>query len=187
MSLQPVLQQAGDLLLHALREAMVPAVLHAGEDIQIAYPTAEQDYQIGVFLYDMEEIHPYGTSLPIRISDTKRQGANRAFALHFLVYANRQMAFQSMTALDEIVLMEAVIRTIHNSAPVFLEGDKLNIQLDNITRHEKASLWQSIGSPLQPAVYLVMEPLVIPSTRLERFVPVREIQIKSRKKEETKK
>lgn len=186
MSLQPVLQQAGDLLLDVLREALVPAVLHAEDDIQIAYPNAEQDYQIGVFLYDIEEIRPYGTALPVRISDTQRQGASRTFALHFLVYANRRMAFQSMTALDEMILMEAVIRTIHNSAPVSLEEDKLNIQLDAVTRQEKISLWQSVGSPLQPAVYLMIEPLVIPSTKLEHFVPVRELVLKSRnKKEET--
>lgn len=184
MNQQPILQQAGDLLLNMLREALVPVVLHAADDIQIAYPTAEQDYQIGVFLYDMEEMRPYGTALPTRISDTQRQGASRSLALHFLIYANRKMAFQSITALDEMVLMEAVIRTIHNSAPLFLEKDKLNIQLEALTRQDKVSLWQSISSPLQPAVYLVMEPVVIPSTKLEHFVPVRELVLKSHKKKE---
>lgn len=184
MSLQPVLQQVGNLLLDVLREALVPAVLHAGDDIQIAYPTAEQDYQVGVFLHDIEEIRPYGTALPVRISDTQKQGPSRTFALHFLVYANRRMAFQSMTALDELILMEAVIRTIHNSASTLLEGKKLNLQLDALSRQEKVALWQSISSPLQPAVYLLMEPLVIPSTKLEHFVPVREMVLKSRKKKE---
>ena len=54
--MQPILQQAGNGLLDVLRQALVPAVLHDADAIQIAYPNAEQDYQIGVFLYDMEEI-----------------------------------------------------------------------------------------------------------------------------------
>lgn len=182
--MQPILQQAGNGLLDVLRQALVPAVLHDADAIQIAYPNTEQDYQIGVFLYDMEEIHPYGTPLPVRISQTQRQGASRTFALHFVVYANRRMAFGSMTAQDELILMEAVIRAVHNSSPVLVEGEKLNIQFDSITRQEKTALWQSAASALQPAVYLVMEPLIVPSTRLEQVIPVREIQLKSRKKEE---
>ncbi|WP_373165990.1 Pvc16 family protein [Agathobaculum sp. Marseille-P7918] len=182
MSMQPVFQQAGDLLLHLLNEALVPAVLNHEDCIRITYPHAEQDYQIGIFLYDIEEIRPYGTPLPVRISETQRQGASLNISLHFLVYANRSMAFQSMTAQDEIILMEAVVRALHNNEPVVLEGQKLSIRLECLTRQEKTSLWQSFGSGLQPAIYLVMEPIVIPSTRLEQVIPVQSFHLKTPKK-----
>ena len=186
MSGAPVLEQAGKLLLEPLQEALVPSVLHSQDAIQITYPNAQQDYRVGVFLYDLEEVRPYGTPPPIRVSDTQRRGPNRTFALHFLVYANRKVPFDGMTALDEMLLLEAVMRAVHNFVPVELEGETVTIQFDSLTRQEKATLWQSLSSPLQPAVYLVMEPLVVPSTKLERFIPVRQVQIKSnRKKEDT--
>lgn len=183
MTQAPILEQAGNLLLDLLRDAMVPGVLHTRESIALSQPDGQQDFRLGVFLYDMEEVRPYGTPSPVRISDTQRRGPSRAFSLRFLVFANRKAPFDSMTAADELVLLEAVMRTIHNSVPLELEGEPVTIRFDDIARQEKTALWQSLGVPLQAAVYLVMEPLVIPSTRLERFVPVRRVELKSQKKE----
>lgn len=179
----PVFEQAGGRMRDLLKGALIPSVLHGDDSIQLTFPTSERDYRVGIFLYDMEEVRPYGTPTPIRVSDTQRQGPSCAFALRFLVFANHKAPFDSMTAQDEMILMEAVMRAIHNCAPFELEGETVTIRFDDITRQEKTTLWQSIGSPLQPAVYLVMEPLVVPSTRLERFVPVREIEVQSQKKE----
>ena len=186
MNEAPVLEQAASRLLELLQEALIPSVLHSQDAIQITFPNSQQDYRLGIFLYDLEEVRPYGTPPSIRISDTQRQGPNRTFALRFLVYANRKVPFDGMTALDEMLLLEAVMRAVHNFAPVELGDETVTIQFDRLTRQEKATLWQSLSSPLQPAVYLVMEPLVVPSTKLERLIPVRQVQIKSgRKKEDT--
>ena len=183
MSEEPVLERAGALLLELLRENLVPSVLHEGDAIRITWPNSEEDYRVGVFLYDIEEARPYGTPAPVRMSDTQRRGASRVFALHFLVYANRKVSFDGMTALDEMTLVEAVMRAVHNAPSGALEGEPVTIRFDGLTCQEKVALWQSMSTPLQPAVYLVMEPFVVPSTRLERLIPVREVQVQSRKKE----
>lgn len=185
MSGGPVLEQAGSRLLELLRESIVPGVLQTQDSIQITYPNSQQDYRLGVFFYDVEEVRPYGTPTPVRVSETQRRGPSRCFALHALVYANRKSPFDSMTALDEMSLMEAVIRTVHNALPFELEGETVHIRFDPVDQERKSALWQSLSAPLQPAVYLVVEPLAVPSTRLERFVPVRELALKSQKKEET--
>lgn len=184
MSGAPILEQAGTLLLELLQKALVPSVLHTQDTIQITYPNSQQDYRLGVFLYDLEEVRPYGTPTPIRVSETQRQGASRTFSLHFLVYANRKVPFDGMTALDEMVLLEAVMRAVHNVVPQELAGETVTLQFDKLTRQDKVALWQSLSSPLQPAVYLVMEPLVVPSTKLERLIPVRQIQIQADQKKE---
>lgn len=184
MSEAPVLEQAANLLLKLLQQTLVPSVLHTQDTIQITYPSAQQDYRLGIFLYDLEEIRPYGTPTPIRVSETQRQGASRTFSLHFLVYANRKVPFDSMTALDEILLLEAVMRAVHNVVPQELAGETVTLQFDKLPRQDKVALWQSLSSPLQPAVYLVMEPLVIPSTKLERLIPVRQVQLQTGLKKE---
>lgn len=183
MSHAPILEQAENLLLELLGDALVPGVLHTRDSIQLCQPNGEQDYRLGVFPYDIEEARPYGTPVPVRISDTQRRSPSRAFSLRFLVFANRKAPFDSMTVTDEMILLEAVMRAIHNSCPAELEGETVSIRFDAITRQEKAALWQSLGAPLQAAIYLIMEPLVVLSTRLERFVPVRQVELKSQKKE----
>lgn len=179
-----VLEQAGNLLLELLQKDLVPSVLQTPDTIQITYPNSQQDYRLGIFLYDLEEVRPYGTPPLVPVSDTQRRGPNRTFALHFLIYANRKVPFDGMTAFDEMLLLEAVMRAVHNFVPQKLEGETVTIQFDSLTRQDKATLWQSLNSPLQPAVYLVMEPLVVPSTKLERLIPVRQVQIKTDRKKE---
>lgn len=184
MSQEPVLEWAGNVLLDLLKEAIGRGVLQSEDDIQLTYPNGARDCRVGVFLYDMEEVRPYGTPPPVRTGETQRRGPDRAFALHFLVYANRKVPFDSMTALDELLLLEAAMRAVHSCPPVRLEGEPVSIRFDSLTLQEKTALWQSLGSPLQPAVYLVLEPLVIPSDRLERLYPVRQLQLHIRRKTE---
>ena len=187
MSCEPVFERAGTYLLEQIRKALVPAVLQTEDGIQITFPKAERDYRVGICLYDVEEVRPYGTPRPIRNEATREiRGASRSFILHFLVYANQNTPFDSMTATDEMVLIEAVMRAIHNSTPLELEGEKVELHFDKLSLGEKTNLWQSFSSPIRPAVYLSMEPLVVPSTKLERYVPVREVDVKSGRKPERK-
>lgn len=183
MNREPVLTRAGELLRDLLQQALLPGVLYGADDIRLTWPQASEDYRLGVALYDVEAVRPYGTPVPVRLSETERRGPGESFALHFLVYANRKVPFDSLTAADEMVLLEAVLRAVHNAEPSSLAGETVTVRLDTLTRQEKTALWQSFNVPLQPAVYLVMEPLVVPSDKLERFVPVRNIQVKSNKKE----
>lgn len=183
MNQDPVLARAATLLLDLLRKALLPGVLFGEDDIRLTWPQASQDYRLGVTLYDIEAVRPYGTPVPVRVSENERRGPGESFALHFFVYANRQVPFDSLTAEDEMVLLEAVMRAVHNAEPRPLAGETVTIRFDTLTRQEKGALWQSLNAPLQPAVYLILEPLVVPSDKLEHFVPVRDVQIKSNKKE----
>ena len=183
MNQEPVLARAGELLRDLLGKALLPGVLYGEDDIRLTWPQASEDYRLGVTLYDIEAVRPYGTPVPVRLSETERRAPGESLALHFFVYANRKVPFDSLTAADEMVLLEAVLRAVHNAEPRPLAGETVTVRPDTLTRQEKVALWQSLNAPLQPAVYLVMEPLVIPSDKLERFVPVRDFQVKSNKKE----
>ena len=67
MSQEPVFERIANLLVERLRGEMVPAVLNQGDDIKLTYPGAETDYRFGVFLYDLEEVRPYGPPASVRI------------------------------------------------------------------------------------------------------------------------
>ena len=182
MSEEPVFERIGNLLLERLREEMVPAVLNQGDDIKLTHPGAETDYRFGVFLHDIEEVRPYGPPSSVRLSEDTRRRPDRLLALHFLMYANRKVPFDSMTALDEMVLLESAMRAVHSMEPLEVDGQAVKVTFHELARNEKTALWQSLSSPLQPAAYLTLEPVRIPSTRIRRTPPVREFQLTTKRK-----
>lgn len=177
MSGEPVFERICNLLLERLREEMVPAVLNLEEDIKLTHPGAETDCRFGVFLHDIEQVRPCGPMPSVRVSEDTRQHPDCLLALRFLLYANRRVPFDSMSALDEIVLLEAAVRAVHSMEPLKTESQTVKPAFHELERSEKIALWQSLNSPLQPAVYLTLEPVRIPSTRIRRTPPVREIRL----------
>jgi len=182
MSQEPVFERLGRLLLERLREEMVPAVLNQEDDIKLTHPGAETDYRFGVFLHDIEEVRPCGPPAAVRVSEDTRRHPDRLLALHFLLYANRKVPFDSMTALDEMVLLEAGIRAAHSMEPLEVDGEKVKVEFHELSLHEKTALWQSLSSPLQPAAYLTLGPVRVPSARIRRTPPVREVQLSAKRK-----
>lgn len=182
MSQEPIFEQLGSLLLERLRGEMVPAVLNEGDDIKLTHPGAETDYRFGVFLHDIEEVRPYGPPPSVRVDEDTRRHPDRLLALHFLLYANRKVPFDSMDALDEMVLLEAAMRAAHSMGPLEVDGQKVRVGFHGLAGTEKTALWQSLGSPLQPAAYLTLEPVRIPSTRIRRTPPVREVRLAAKRK-----
>lgn len=182
MSQEPIFERIGGLLLERLREEMVPAVLNQVDDIKMTHPGAETDYRFGVFLHDIEEIRPYGPPASVRLNEETRRYPDRLLALHFLLYANRKVPFDSISAMDEMVLLEAAMRAAHGMEPLEVDGEKVRVEFHKLAGNEKAALWQSLSSPLQPAAYLTLEPVRIPSTRIRRTPPVREFQLDAKRK-----
>lgn len=183
MSQEPLFERICNLLLDRLREELVPSVLHMEEDVKAACPGADTDYRFGVYLHDIEQVRPYGPPARIRLGEDAYRDPDRLLALHFLLYANRQAPFDSMSLLDEMVLLEAAIRAVHSMESLKLEEQTVRVQFQELTRSEKIALWQSLNTPLQPAVYLTLEPVQVPSTRIRRIPPVREFQLTARRKE----
>lgn len=182
MTQEPVLDRLAGLLLDQLRKELSPSVLNNADDIKLTHPGADADYRFGVFLYGIEEVRPYGVPPPVRLSDEERRHPDLLLALHFLLYANRRTAFDSMSALDELVLLEAAVRAVHSMPPLKLDGGEVKVKFLNVAQSEKSALWQSLNSPLQPAVYLTLEPALIPSTRIKRTPPVREVEVSTKRK-----
>lgn len=187
MSQEPVFERIGNLLLERLRSEMVPAVLNQEDDIKLTHPGAETDYRFGVYLHDIEEVRPYGPPSSVRVSADTHRHPDRLLALHFLLYANRKVPFDSMSALDEMVLLEAAVRAAHSMEPLEVDDQKVKVEFHQLAQNEKTALWQSLSSPLQPAVYLTLEPAKIPSTRIRRTPPVREVQLTTKRKGDSEK
>lgn len=184
MTQDPVFTRVSDALLDYLREELVPIVLSSPDLVKLGHPGQEEDYRLGICLHDMEEVRPNGPPGMTRLSEDSRRLPDLALALHFMAFANRNVAFNSMEAADELLLLEAVIRAVHGTSGLEAEGHTLKMNLHPLTSGEKLSLWQSMNTPLQPAVYITVEPILVPSTRILRVPPVREVEIHAARKAE---
>lgn len=177
MSQQLVLLQALSLVLEGLRKELVPVVLQQADELQLAYPGDSTEGRLFLTCYDVADTRPFGVPRPIPQGPTLQQAPNRYLALRFLLYANRKRPFGGLEAVDELVLLEGAVRAAHSMGPLELEGEPLRLQLESPPTSEKTALWQSMGQPIQPALYLMLEAIPVPSSRVTRIAPVKELYL----------
>ncbi len=182
---EPVLTAVSGLLLEYFRGELVPAVLGEADMVRLTAPEGQEDFRLGLCLYDLEEIKPGGPGTMTRLSEEERRHPDLILALHFFAFANRKAAFRSVGAEDELLLLEAAVRAVHNAPGLPLrDGRALRVSLDNVGRDRSTSLWQSLNAPLQPAVWFTAEPVAIPSGRVRRIPVVREVDPAVRNRQE---
>jgi len=184
MSGEPVLAAVSGLLLNYFRGELVPAVLGEEDMVKLAAPGGQEDFRLGLCLYDLEEIRPGGPGTMRRLSGEERRHPDLALSLSLFAFANRKAAFHSMEAEDELLLLEAAARAVHSSAGLAWGDGTLQVTLAGLEQDRRCALWQSLNSPLQPAVYFTVEPVPIPSARVRRVPAVRTVEPSIRKKEE---
>lgn len=182
MSQEPVIGRVCALLLERLREELVPAVLGTDDAIRLAYPGAEVDYRLGVFPYDLEEIRPCGPPGEVRMGDAVVRSPGRLLSVHLLLYANRTAPFDGMEGMDELILLEGAARAAQDMRPLEVEGQKIRVGFHPLDQGEKISLWQGLNRPLQAAVYLALEPVLLPGGRIRTIHPVKEVQVSAHRK-----
>lgn len=179
MNDEPVLAGVSGTLLEYLRGALCPGVLSEGEGVKLTHPGAEEEFRLGLSLYDIEEIHPGGPPRPVPLGEDRRRFPGLTLSLHYLAFANRKAAFHGVEAGDELLLLEGVLRAVADAPDLTWDGQRLHVFLQPLEFNQRASLWQSLSCPLQPAVYLTVEPASIPSARILKVPAVRSAEVRS--------
>ncbi len=172
---EPVLRAVSGLVLDYFRTELVPSVLGSADLVKLTAPDAQEDFRLGLCLYDLEAIHSGGSGTMSRVGASGRRYPDLPLALRFFAFANRKAAFHSMEAEDELLLLEAAVRAVH-SAPEFPAWAGGRLRLDDVEGGQKTALWQSMNAPFQPAVYFIAEPVSIPSARVRRVPAVRSVE-----------
>lgn len=182
MSRDPIFTKVGEALLEHLRGELVPVVLSAPDMLRLAYPGQEEEFRLGLFLYGTEEVRPNGPPGITRLGPDSHRMPDLALALHFMAFANRKVSFRGMSMEDEFTLVEAVMRAVHGRGRLDLDGRGMKLEFHALTQSERASLWQSLNAPLQPAAYLTVEPILLPGDRIRKIPPVRAVDIHTSRK-----
>ncbi len=181
---EPVLTRVGGLVLDYLRQGLVPGVLAEGDMVKLTWPGAQEDFRLGLCLYDLESVRSGGPGTPTRQGEDQWRRPDLLLSLRFFAFANRKAAFHGVEAADELILLEAVLRAVYGAPDLPLgEGKAFRLALDRVERSEKTALWQSFHVPGQSAVWFSAEPVAIPGRPLSRAPAAREVEVDMRGKE----
>jgi len=176
---EPIVAGVSGWLLEQVRGALCPGVLSDEESVKLTHPGSEDEFRLGLSLYDLEEIRPGGPPRPVPLREDTRRFPDLALSLHYIAFANRKAAFRGVEAGDEMLLLEGVLRAVANAPSFLWEEQRVFLSLQPLDLAQRSALWQGLSSPLQPAVYLTLEPVPIPSGRLLTVPPVRSVAVKS--------
>lgn len=187
MNEEPVLEQVGAQLLQQLRQAMHPGVLLSPDDAALARPGGtRKDFRFGIFLYDIRDSSPFGAPAPVRISAAERRMPPKTVDLCYLLFVNHSVPFDGMEADEEARLLEAAMRIVHDGLRFQAGALEAAVAFESMALSEKLALWQSLSCPVQPAVYLYVAPVCIPSGRIVHTPTVRTTEYRVEKKEVSK-
>ena len=175
-------------LLRLLRTELSPEPLVSMESIALAAPNDKNgDFQLGIYLYDIQELTEYRTSAPVRGPNNTRSYPDKPLTLHYMLFVNNRAQIAAGAETEQRVLGRAIQALMDNpeldiasAQPYAQSGEQpAMVALRNLSTEEKSKLWSSQNLPCQVAVYLTVSPVSISSRHSEKFIRVREAQFRT--------
>lgn len=175
--------KVGEGLLTLLREGLCPELVRDEEMIALAAPWDEEDYRIGLYLYDIQDFcvyHPAETA----VTEGERRFPPKAVELSYLIFCNERHRFGELRREQLHAALNEVIRTVYDN-PVLFPGSGEEVELSFLRESTdfKLRLWGSFGQALQPAVYIRAVPVLVSSRRRRKVHVVKEREYRTQRKD----
>lgn len=168
-------------LLRTLREYLCPEPVQSPEAIKLASPADKNnDYQLGLFLYDLRELGEYRPSTQLRGADNRKTFPPRTLSLHYMLYLNGKAQIAAGAEAEQRILGRALQvlsdRPLVDMAAAHpFEGApdaSAAVTFLQLSFEEKCRIWSALSIPYQVGLYFSASPILLSSTRSEPFVRV---------------
>lgn len=164
----------GKCLLELLRDNLCPGYVRDRDSILMTAPWEEEDYRVGVYLYDIQDYS-------LAVAATTDMGGNilrfppKVVELSYMLFCNEKHRFGGLQRERLQSILNEMIRTLHDNPTLIREdGEKVGISFLCESVEFKIRLWGSFNQPLQPAVYLRVAPVTVASARTRNVNRVKE-------------
>lgn len=164
----------GKCLLELLRDNLCPGYVRNRDSILLTAPWEEEDYRVGVYLYDIQDYS-------LAVAATTDTGRNilrfppKVVELSYMLFCNEKHRFGGLQRERLQSILNEMIRTLHDNPTLIREdGEKVGISFLCESVEFKIRLWGSFDQPLQPAVYLRVAPVTVASARTRKVNRVKE-------------
>ncbi|MCM1057177.1 MAG: DUF4255 domain-containing protein [Firmicutes bacterium] len=165
----------GRCLLELLRDSLCPGYVRDRNSILFASPWEEEDYRVGVYLYDIQDY-----SMAAAVPDTKGGGDTlrfppKAVELSYMLFCNERHRFGGLQRERIQGVLNEIVRTMYDHPSLRREdGETVGFFFLRENAEFKLRLWGSFDRPLQPAVYLLAAPVAVASARTRKVNRVKE-------------
>lgn len=175
-----VISAVSNEILKLLRDKICPELIQSPESIKLVSPSEKNaDFQLGLYLYDIQELREYQQTNKIRLSGQQARYPSKPLNLFYMLYINGKSQMMS-DAENEQRIIGRILQVLMDNAVLQgpeSEGEdegELSITLLNPSFEDKAKLWAALNVPYQLAVYLSTATVRLSSERLYSFTRVLE-------------
>lgn len=178
-----MIAECGQALIQLLKDSLVPNDVGSNELICLRIPQLkDQDYEIGAYLYHIREDHQGAKQDFIDISEDERQFPGIAICLSYVLFVNEEATFGGFHKEREDYLLERILQCIHDQPSMQFAGQECKLHFASLDVDSRIRLWQSFSKPLQPAIYVELQPILIPSLKKEGIHRVKQRVIKTERR-----
>ena len=172
-----IISDVSNSILKTLRDNLCPELIQSPESIMLTIPSDKNaDFQLGLYLYDIQEMREYRQTEYVRVSPSKRKAPPKPLNLYYAVYINSKSQM-SVDAENEQRILGRVMQILMDF-PVLseelLEEDEMGatVTIQTMSFEEKTKLWSVLNIPYQLAIYFSVAPVLLSSRKVSSFTRV---------------
>ena len=163
-----IISDVSNEVLKLLRENICPELIQSPESIALAAPTDKNaDFQLGLYLYDIQELREYQQQDMIRLRGNMTQYPPKPLTLYFALYMNTKSQLMSNVENEQRILGRA-IQVLMDHAILYDTGEdedtSASITLLPLSYEEKTKIWS-----YQLGIYFSVSPVLLSSRRIRSF------------------
>jgi len=172
-----IISDVSNNILKTLRDNLCPELISSPESITLTVPSDKNaDIQLGLYLYDIQEMREYRQTEYVRISPSQRRLPPKPLNLYYAIYINSKSQM-AMDAENEQRILGRVMQILMDypvlSEPMAEEDEmEATVTIQTMSFEEKTKLWSVLDIPYQLAVYFSVAPVLLSSRKVSSFTRV---------------
>ena len=168
-----IISDVSNEVLNVLREQICPELIQSPESIALGIPTDKNaDFQLGLYLYDVQELREYRQMDPIRLRGTQSQYPPKPLTLYYALYVNTKSQLTSNAENEQRILGRALQVLMDHAILYDVEGEEetsASITILPLSFEEKTKIWSVLNVPYQLGIYFSVSPVLLSSRRVRSF------------------
>ena len=168
-----IISDVSNEVLNVLREQICPELIQSPESIALGIPSDKNaDFQLGLYLYDVQELREYRQMDPIRLWWVLRLVSPKPLTLYYALYVNTKSQLTSNAENEQRILGRALQVLMDHAILYDMEGEEeasASITILPLSFEEKTKIWSVLNVPYQLGIYFSVSPVLLSSRRVRSF------------------
>ena len=167
-----IISDISNEVLKVLRNNISPELIQSSESIALATPNDKNaDFQVGLYLYDIQELREYRQMNPIWLKGGKSQYPPKPLTLYYMLYVNMKSQLISNPENEQRILGRTLQILMDNTILYDIAGEEetASITILPLSLEEKTKIWSALSVPYQLGIYFSVSPVLLSSRRIQSY------------------